>query len=131
MGTSRTNGISMQINLHQTDDNQFTKYSEYSVTIKNKEYTSNIIVTNSNIIEFPKITIEQITLEYLGEVMDFAPDLIIFGTGNRIKYPNLKLISTLQCKGIGVEVMSIQALCRTFNFLISEDRKIAGILLFT
>ena len=32
--------------------------------------------------------------------------------------------------GIGVEVMSLQAACRTYNILVAEERKVAAALLF-
>ena len=53
-----------------------------------------------------------------------------FGTGNQVIYPDFKLLEKLNQLGIGFEVMPIQALCRTYNFLISEDRKLACILFF-
>ena len=121
----------MEMNLHQTSDNQFTNYSDKSVTIKNTVYTENIIVTNKNIELFQKINVKDITLGHLAKILEQdKPDLIILGTGNSIVYPNPQLLIELQKNNIGVEVMPIQALCRTFNFLISEDRKIAAILLF-
>ncbi len=120
----------MDMNVHYTTDNQFTSYSDASVTIKGEEYRKNILVTNDNIIAFAHNDIKQITVEGLTDVLAFEPDLVIFGTGDKIVYPDLKLLYELQRKQIGVEVMPIQALCRTFNFLVSENRKVACILLF-
>jgi uncharacterized protein len=31
---------------------------------------------------------------------------------------------------VGVEVMDIQAACRTYNILVAEERKVAAALLF-
>lgn len=121
----------MDMNLHITSDNQFTNYSDSSVTIKGVEYNYNIVVTNNSIHDFKSHDIKQITLDDLVDIIEFKPDLIIFGSGDKVVYPDLKLLYALQQKGIGVEVMPIQALCRTFNFLISEDRKVASILLFS
>lgn len=122
----------MDMNIHTTTSNQFTNYSDKSVTIKNNSYTENVVVTNNEIEEFADIAIKDIEIEHLANILDDAnkPDLIIFGTGSKIVYPNPKLLLELQKNSIGVEIMPIQALCRTFNFLISEDRKIAAILLF-
>lgn len=122
----------MDMNIHHTTSNQFTNYSDTSVTIKNVVYSENILVTNANIETFKNIGVTEISLVDLDIALNNGkPDLIIFGTGSSIKYPNGKLLMELQKRGIGVEVMPIQALCRTFNFLISEDRKIAAILLFS
>jgi uncharacterized protein len=120
----------MQMNETITVGNQFTQYSAGSVSVKNQEYKSNIMVTNDRVVDFPIEDIKQIKLEDLNLVIEFMPDLIIFGTGDKVIYPDLKLIQNLQQKGIGVEVMPIQAVCRTFNFLVGEDRRVASILLF-
>ena len=120
----------MDMNLHYVSDNQFTHYSDTTVTIKQQEYDYNILVTNDAVFRFPAVDIKSIDQESLNDVFAFAPDLIIFGTGNKIIYPDPKLIYMIGQKGIGVEVMPIQALCRTFNFLVSESRKVACILFF-
>lgn len=122
----------MEINIHNTTNNQFTSYSDTSVTIKNNVYTLNILVTNNDIQEFGTIAVKDIVISHLENILnkENKPDLIIFGTGNKIVYPDPKLLLELQEQSIGVEIMPIQALCRTFNFLIGEDRKIVAILLF-
>lgn len=104
------------MNVHFTSANQFTHYSDLSVTIKGIEYSRNVIVTNDTVSEFKPAKIEQITFDDLTDILNSAPDLIIFGSGNKIVYPDIKILNALQNKGIGVEVMPIQALCRTFNF---------------
>lgn len=106
----------MDINVHFVSDNQFTGYSSASVTIKGVNYTDNIIVTNNSIFDFASIDIKQITIKDLDRIIEIGPDLVIFGSGNKITYPDFKLFHHLQQKGIGAEVMSIPALCRTFNF---------------
>lgn len=123
-------GFNMDMNIHYTSDNQFSNYSDSSVTIKAIEYKNNIIVTNESVFEFPYFEIKKITMDNLNDILIKSPDLIIFGSGDKVVYPDLELLYVLNKKGIGVEVMPIQALCRTFNFLVSEDRKVAGILLF-
>lgn len=121
----------MEMKAQHVVGNQFTNYSATSVTIKGTAYKNNIVVTNDNVVSFTPTDIIQLTINDVKPVLDFNPDLIIFGTGDKIIYPNSNLLHMLQQMGIGVEVMPIQALCRTFNFLVSEDRRVAAILLFT
>jgi len=40
-------------------------------------------------------------------------------------------MAALAAKRIGVEVMDIQAACRTYNILMAEERRVAAALLFT
>jgi uncharacterized protein len=39
------------------------------------------------------------------------------------------VIAPLLAAGIGVEVMDLQAACRTYNILVAEGRKVAAALL--
>ncbi|MBY0379382.1 MAG: hypothetical protein K2P99_03160 [Burkholderiales bacterium] len=120
----------MEMNLHYVTDNQFTKYSDHSVTVNNQDFNSSIVVTNSKISPISINKIEELKSATMLELIQFSPDLILFGTGDKIVYPNSDVVKLLQKHAIGFEVMSIQALCRTYNFLVSEGRRIACILIF-
>ena len=49
---------------------------------------------------------------------------------NRVQvFPSSLLVRTLEEAGIGVEVMSSPAACRTYNVLLSEGRRVALALL--
>lgn len=54
-----------------------------------------------------------------------APDLLILGTGMRQRFAHPRLVAQLVGKRIGVECMSNQAACRTYNILMAEGRKVA------
>ena len=58
------------------------------------------------------------------ELLPFAPELVIFGSGKRIRFPAPKLIQGLIHKRIGVETMDNGAACRTFNVLAGEGRHV-------
>ncbi|MDD3266498.1 MAG: MTH938/NDUFAF3 family protein [Burkholderiales bacterium] len=122
----------MQVNLHNSSGNQFTHYTEKSVTINNQEFIQNILVTQNTIInDITYTNIHDITLEEITKIVtEYQPDIIIFGTGARIEMPNLNILHFLQKNQIGFEVMPIAALCRTFNYLIGEGRNVMGIILF-
>ena len=57
------------------------------------------------------------------------PELIIFGSGERIRFPHPSLLQSLYAKRIGVETMDTQAACRTYNFLAAEGRRVIAALL--
>ena len=66
---------------------------------------------------------------------DFAPlaksgaELIIFGSGQRLRFPQPSWLAPLMAMGIGVETMDTAAACRTYNILASEGRKVVVVLL--
>ena len=56
--------------------------------------------------------------------------MALLGTGARLRFPHPRLTRALTDAGIGLEVMDTAAVCRTFNILAAEGRKVAaGVLL--
>ncbi len=120
----------MQVNLHNSQGNQFTNYAQDSVTINAIEYKSNILVSNELIIDISINSVKELDNIYLNLIMEQSPDIILFGTGNKIIYPHQDILLKLQQQRVGFEVMTIAAMCRTFNYLIGEGRKVVAIVLF-
>lgn len=56
-------------------------------------------------------------------------DVIFIGTGGAIAHIPAALRTTLEAAGIGVEIMDSPAACRTYNVLLSEQRRVAVALL--
>ncbi len=66
---------------------------------------------------------------------DFSPwahvgvELILFGSGKKLRFAKPHWLQDLIGRGIGVETMDTAAACRTYNILASEGRKVAALLL--
>ncbi|MBP6220622.1 MAG: Mth938-like domain-containing protein [Limnohabitans sp.] len=56
-------------------------------------------------------------------------ELVIFGSGQRLRFPQPAWLRPLIERGIGVETMDTPAACRTYNILASEGRKVVVALL--
>ncbi|ATX66130.1 Mth938-like domain-containing protein [Roseinatronobacter bogoriensis] len=59
-------------------------------------------------------------LELAGQV-----DVLFIGTGEQIAHIPAGLRGTLEDAGLGVEIMDSPAACRTYNVLLSEQRRVA------
>jgi uncharacterized protein len=57
------------------------------------------------------------------------PELVIFGSGARLRFPKPALLRSLIEHGIGVETMDTAAACRTYNVLVNEGRTVVAALL--
>jgi uncharacterized protein len=55
--------------------------------------------------------------------------VVVFGSGERLRFPHPRLTAALTAKRIGVETMDFKAACRTYNILMAEGRKVAAALL--
>lgn len=62
-----------------------------------------------------------------GPLLDLAGqvDVLFIGTGSQIAHIPAALRSTLEEAGLGVEIMDSPAACRTYNVLLSEQRRVA------
>jgi uncharacterized protein len=59
-----------------------------------------------------------------------GPEVVLLGTGARLRFPHPRLSAPLARAGIGLEVMDLQAACRTYNILAAEERIVAAALVF-
>ena len=60
---------------------------------------------------------------------DWGAELVLFGSGERLRFPQAQWLASLYARRIGVETMDTTAACRTFNFLAAEGRKVVAALL--
>jgi len=58
-----------------------------------------------------------------------APELVLFGSGQRLRFVHPALLRGLIGQRIGVETMDTVAACRTFNILAAEGRRVTAALL--
>lgn len=56
-------------------------------------------------------------------------EVVIFGSGSRIRFPKPAWLKPLAGKRIGIETMDTAAACRTYNILAQEGREVAAALL--
>ena len=59
----------------------------------------------------------------------FDPELVIFGSGARMRFAPPALLRPLVERRIGIECMDTAAACRTYNVLVSERRSVLAALL--
>lgn len=58
-----------------------------------------------------------------------APEVLLIGTGLRQVFLAPEITQPLLAMGIGVETMTTQAAARTYNILMSEERRVLALLL--
>ena len=57
------------------------------------------------------------------------PELVLFGSGERLRFPPPALLRPLIDARVGIETMDTMAACRTFNILAGEGRRVLAALL--
>ena len=108
-----------------------TAYDDASVSVNGKSFNQSLIITTTKLDENWDVTsIELLQASHIDQVLTFAPELIIIGTGNKLTFPAVDVYSNIIEHGIGVDFMDTRAACRTYNILMSEGRHVvAGLIL--
>jgi len=70
-----------------------------------------------------------LTPAHFESIAALQPELVIFGSGSRLRFPPPALLRALHERRIGVETMDTAAACRTYNVLVSEYRSVVAALL--
>lgn len=66
---------------------------------------------------------------HFAQLAELAPELVIFGSGDRLRFPQPAWLASLSGRRIGLETMDTQAACRTYNILAGEGRHVVAALL--
>jgi uncharacterized protein len=74
---------------------------------------------------------EQLGPEHFEMLARLQVEVVIFGSGDRIRFPRPAWLAALSARRIGVETMDTPAACRTYNILAQEGRDVAVALLLT
>lgn len=73
--------------------------------------------------------LDDLTEDHFERVLALRPELVIFGSGARLRFIRPALSRALIRQGIGMETMDTVAACRTYNVLASEGRSVVAALL--
>jgi uncharacterized protein len=107
-----------------------TACTENSITIGQRHYTTGLIVTPDSIFEnWRPAAVTGLTLQDFTRLDGVELEVLLLGTGQKQIFPPPVLWAEFAQRRIGLEVMNTAAACRTFNILLSEDRRVAVALM--
>lgn len=110
--------------------NMISGYDRASVTVNGQAHARSVLVpAQGDVLDWPCNRLEDLQAGHFEQVAALAPEVVIFGSGNRLRFPSAALLRPLLERGIGVETMDTQAACRTYNILVSEGRSVVAALL--
>lgn len=121
----------MKLHLNQAAGGyRIRRYAPGEVVINETVHTASLIVSPERIIpDWPPCRIAEVGETHLSAIVDLEPEVVLLGTGERLRFPARGATAALQERSIGVEVMDTGAACRTFNILASEGRRVVAALI--
>lgn len=72
---------------------------------------------------------EELSEAQFSALLQWKPELVIFGSGARIRFPQPGWLRGLIQARVGIETMDTAAACRTYNVLASERRSVVAALM--
>ena len=119
--------------LHQQvtpDLNTIRSFEPASIKINQQSFTNSLIVMPDFLEEnWPIYHPDQLNVEIISQLLTYPAEIILIGTGNKhhLLDPLLSIEATQ--RGIGIEIMTTEAACRTYNVLLGEDRVVLAALI--
>jgi uncharacterized protein len=122
----------MKLSLEAVPEyNQIHSYDDNKVVIRPKNQShlepieTNFILTPEQLFKDWQVTdITQLTDSELAELKRLDPEVILFATGSGLTVELQHIAAILMQDHIGVEIMELGAACRTYNLLLTEERRV-------
>ena len=110
--------------------NLIRRYSAESIVIGEETLRASFIVGATTLIrDWPPRDVESLTVEHLEKVWELQPEVVVLATGAQQRFPRAAMRAEFAARKIGIEVMEIGAACRTYNVLLSEERRVLAAVL--
>ena len=112
--------------------NVFTGYGAGYVMVNNRRHEKSLVVLRERLVTDWRVAgFDSLTAADFEALAALAPEILLLGTADRQRFPRPELTRALIDARIGLEVMDVQAACRTYNILVAEERMVAAALLFS
>ena len=101
------------------------------MVINGQTFTQHVVVPwQGEVFAWAPLGFEGLSAEDFGLLLSLQPELVVFGSGSRLRFAAPGLQRALINARIGVETMDTAAACRTYNVLLGEGRRVVAALLF-
>ncbi|MDP3823766.1 MAG: Mth938-like domain-containing protein [Burkholderiales bacterium] len=111
--------------------NAIARHGPGGVIVNGVEHRRSVLVPwRGDVVEWPVAEFGALTEAHFAALAEMKPELVIFGSGSRIRFVRPALLRPLMERRIGIETMDTAAACRTYNVLLAEGRSVLAALLF-
>ncbi|RIX74677.1 Mth938-like domain-containing protein [Acidovorax cavernicola] len=120
----------MKLQPDKSDVQTLTAHGPGWVAINNEKVEGSVVVgSRGERFAWNCTHFDQLGAEHFAQLASLGAELVIFGSGHRIRFPQPAWLQPLMAKRTGVETMDTPAACRTYNILAGEGRHVIAALL--
>jgi len=111
--------------------NIFTAYGDDYVAVNGARHEKSLLVLPEQVVAWEAASFDALAPGDFEALAAMGLEVVLLGTGPRLRFPHPSVTQALTNARIGLEVMDLKAACRTYNVLVAEHRKVAAALLFS
>lgn len=123
----------MKLHSDKLDIQSVTGYGDGWIAVNGQRHFHSLVLTPKGQLQpWPCSRFELLEASHFDLLIQLAaepPELVVFGSGSRLRFAPPALLSELMSRRIGVETMDTAAACRTYNILAGEGRRVVAALL--
>ena len=123
----------MKLHSDKLDIQSVTGYGDGWIAVNGQRHTHSLVLTPQGALsQWPCARFELLESSHFDLLIEQAaepPELVVFGSGARLRFAPPALMRGLMAQRIGVETMDTAAACRTYNILAGEGRRVVAALL--
>ncbi len=120
----------MKLHPDQSNVQTITGYGAGWIAVDGERIETSVIIgSGGERLDWGCKRFEDLDASHFTRLAELDTELVIFGSGERIRFPKPAWLQSLMQRRLGIETMDTHAACRTYNILSGEGRKVVVALL--
>ena len=120
----------MKLQPDKSSVQTITGYGPGWIAVNGERITSSLVISSSGLREAWNCrAFTDLTAQHFALLAGIDAELVLFGSGERIRFPSPAWLAPLMARRIGIETMDTRAACRTYNILAGERRLVVAAFL--
>ena len=123
----------MKFHADKPESHTITAHGPGWVAIDGERHTQSLLLSSfGQLLPWECADFDALTAAHFSRLIEIdptPPELVVFGSGTRLRFPHPALTQALIQARIGIETMDTPAACRTYNILAGEGRRVVVALL--
>jgi len=116
----------MKLHPDQSNVQTITSYGAGWIAVDGERIDHSVIISSDGQrIDWNCQQFSDLDASHFARLAELDTELVIFGSGRKIRFPKPVWLQPLMQRRLGLETMDSHAACRTYNILAGEGRKVA------
>ena len=120
----------MMFQREKSDTHTMTGYGPGWLGVNKEQHHTSLLVGSNGLLQaWDCSRFEDLTAEHFAALAEQPVEVVVFGSGHKLRFVHPSWLAPLMAKRIGIETMDTPAACRTYNVLSQEGRPVLAALL--